>query len=175
MLQQFTWSQFFYTAALLSVLWYVGLLFTAYQTEFFAFLKIRQSTLVGNSIPPVPHAAPEEMEEELMGRSKMPPGMEQISSSSLSFSDDLKQVGPHALLQDDQLGLVPDVLQELKEIFQVLAKEDGGKQDFFSLLELVKDKYGRISSNLNIYRINTYIRDHAPFAISPDELESLWD
>lgn len=110
-----------------------------------------------------------------MGKSKMPEGLEVVSMDALSFSvgDESSSIDENH--KSDQLGLVPDVIQEIKEIFGIIEKEDGTKQDFFSLAAMISEKYGRIGSNPNIGRVNEFIRDNAPFALTLEELEYLWD
>ena len=81
---------------------------------------------------------------------------------------------PAATDKVTQLGLVPDVLEELKIIFSILASEDGSKADFFSLFKTVKEKYPKITADPNIDSINIYIREHVPFHLSNEELEDLW-
>lgn len=177
MLQQFSWTTFLIFFAVLSALWYLALLLTVFRKDAIAFLSgvAAEPSIIsaGNAGSADKQADP--AEQEIMGKSKMPEGLEVVSMGALSFS-----VGDHSANNDedqksDQLGLVPDVIQELKEIFAILEKEDGTKQDFFSLAAMISEKYGRIGSNPNIGKINEFIRDHAPFAVTLEELEYLWD
>lgn len=177
MLQQFSWTTFLIFFAILSALWYLMLALTAYRKETFGLISrsdpsSQRSPAVN---PQGEQLDSESIANEIMGKSRMPDGLEVVSMSALSFS----VTGDSAYSPDDaksdQLGLVPDVLEELKEIFAVLAKEDGTKQDFFSLAGMISEKYGRIGSSPNIRQINTFIRDHAPFAVTIEELEYLWD
>lgn len=176
MLQQFSWTTFLIFFAVLSALWYLALLLTVFRKDAIAFLS---GSAADPSIISVGDTESEKQadpaEQEIMGKSKMPEGLEVVSMGALSFS-----VGDHSAYNDEdlkseQLGLVPDVIQELKEIFGILEKEDGTKQDFFSLAAMISEKYGRIGSNPNIGKINEFIRDHAPFAVTLEELEYLWD
>jgi hypothetical protein len=177
MLQQFSWKTFLIYSAVLTALWYIGLLFTVYRREALAII-------LGSGLPPSAIAKPEAdvaqsgttgMETEIMGSSRMPEGLEVVSMGALSFSAPEDQALDAAGAKSEQLGLIPDVLQELREIFGILAKEDGTKQDFFSLAAMISEKYGRIGSNPNIGKINEFIRDHAPFSVNMAELENLWD
>lgn len=177
MLQQYSWTQFLVFAAILTILWYLVVLLTEYRKEAFGFLSGKSPSLGNFSLEKAEYTEEEhdKIESELMGKSKMPEGLAVVSMGTLSFS-----AGDHSAFgredsKSDQLGLVPDVLQELKEIFGILAKEDGTKQDFFSLAAMISEKYGRIGSNPNIGKINEFIRDHAPFTVSMEELENLWD
>jgi len=177
MLQQFSWTNFLVFFAVLSALWYLALLLTVYRKDAMAFFSgsIGVGTVVSDLELKADVNKADPAGNEIMGKSKMPEGLEVVSMGALSFSvgDAGSQVDEDG--KSEQLGLVPDVLQELKEIFGILAKEDGTKQDFFSLAAMISEKYGRIGSNPNIRKINEFIRDHAPFTVSLEELENLWD
>lgn len=177
MLQQFSWATFLIAFAILSALWYLMLALTIYRKE-----VIRLVFSSGTDTQHITQQLPEQLEREsgtienqIMGKAKMPEGLEVVSMGALNFS--VAEDGGYVSDYDksDQLGLVPDVLEELKEIFAVLAKEDGTKQDFFSLAAMISEKYGRIGSSPNIGRINEFIREQAPFAVTMQELENLWD
>jgi len=176
MLQQFSWTTFLIFFAVLSALWYLALLPTVFRKDAIAFLS---GVASGPSIISVDAGSAEKQadpaEQEIMGKSKMPKGLEVVSMGALSFSVGDPYARNDDNLKSDQLGMVPDVIQELKEIFGILEKEDGTKQDFFSLAAMISEKYGRIGSNPNIGKVNEFIRDHAPFAVTLEELEYLWD
>lgn len=177
MLQQFSWTTFLIFFAVLSALWYLALLFTVFRKDAIAFLSgaSSKSSIVSISDTVSSKKQPDSLEQEIMGKSRMPEGLEVVSMGALSFSVPDDSLGVDENHKSDQLGLVPDVIQELKEIFGILEKEDGTKQDFFSLAAMISEKFGRIGSNPNIGRINEFIRDHAPFAVTVEELEYLWD
>ncbi|MET3115377.1 hypothetical protein AAKU52_003126 [Pedobacter sp. CG_S7] len=175
MLQQFTWQEFLIAILVLTLVWYAAVILIFYRKELGVFFsgKLQQKNA------PLPHRwekGVETMEkedvdspEELLGRPKLPEGTSSVSMGQIGFAgndDDAKS---------QQLGLVPDVLQELKEVFAILEKEDGSKKDFFNLMEVVKEKYGQIGSNPNIGRINEFIAGHVPFHLSAEELDNLWD
>lgn len=175
MLQQFSWTIFLVFFAVLSALWYLALALTIYRKEVFGLFS--QARVSQPTSPAAGLQAEQQgsipISDQVMGESKMPEGLEVVSMGELNFSVPFA----HSQTEEkaDQVGLVPDVLQELKEIFRILAKEDGTKQDFFSLAAMISEKYGRIGSNPNIGQINIFIRDHAPFAVTLEELEHLWD
>jgi len=175
MLQQFSWTQFLLTSSLLSLIWYAGVLMTAYRTEFFSFF---QSRSLGSAEQPIPIDTGEELageiEHDLMGPSKLPEGMEKVSMSTVAFAPGTGNADSLDRFHDDQIGLIPDLIWELKEIFELMAKQDGNKADFLRLIHMLSEKYGRIASNPNISQVNNFIRDHAPFALSLAELEDLW-
>jgi hypothetical protein len=115
--------------------------------------------------------APPELVTDLMGKPKLPEGMSALAASQVSF------VGAGGTAADKvmQVGLVADVVQEIKEVFALLAKEDGSKSGFFLLAEGIRDSYPGIGSFPSLSKINAFIREHAPFHISDEELENLWD
>lgn len=175
MIQQFSWLQFFVATGASTLLWYIGVVLLFYRMELNAFLGGKS---IGKETQPLPHRWERDVEtlteekevetENLIGKPKLPEGMSLVSTDQISFasSDDAKQ---------QQIGLVPDVLQELKEVFTVLAKQDGNKKDFFGLMEMVRQNFPAIGSNPNIAQINAFIGEHAPFHLSSEELENLWD
>lgn len=158
----------------LSLIWYAGVILLFYRTELLGFFG-----KVGNEDRKerLPHRWETEVEDlenenlppdELMGKSKLPQGMSSVGMASFGFvQTDVER--------EEQIGLVPDVLQEIKEIFGIIEKEDGSKKDFLSLMEMVREKFPQIGSNPNISRINQFISEHAPFHLSAEELENLWD
>ncbi|WP_316800224.1 hypothetical protein [Pedobacter frigidisoli] len=150
---------------------------TVFRKDAIAFLSgsIPKSSSILPGDPAPNEKQAEFTEMEIMGKSKMPEGLEVVSMGALSFSASEHSGSSDEDQKSDQLGLVPDVIQELKELFGILEKEDGTKQDFFSLAAMISEKYGRIGSNPNIGRINEFIRDHAPFEVTIEELEYLWD
>ncbi|MGN7988709.1 hypothetical protein ACTJKC_15275 [Pedobacter sp. 22226] len=177
MLQQFSWTTFFIFYAVLSAVWYLLLGLTVYRKD--AMTCLSGGLNKGVTAPDAESGQGADLDypaaPEVMGRSRMPEGLEIISMGALNFAAGNAGSQHDGNSKSDQLGLVPDVLQELKEIFAVLAKEDGTKQDFFSLAAMISEKYGRIGSSPNIGKINEFIRDHAPFSVSLKELENLWD
>ncbi len=177
MLQQFSWTTFLIFFSILSALWYIMLLLTVYRKETIGLISgpnLKPPTVIGSdSLGNQEWTEP--IADQIMGKSKMPEGLEVVSISALNFSVGGDSAYSADDAKSDQLGLIPDVLEEIKEIFSVLGKEDGTKQDFFSLAAMISEKYGRIGSNPNIGQINAFIRDHAPFAVTIEELEYLWD
>lgn len=169
MLQQITWHQFLVATLVMTLIWYAGVILIFYRKELKAFLsgnKIQKPEL-----EPLPHrwdddTLADEPEDDLIGKPVLPEGMSMSGMDEISFADHHKEL---------QQGEIPDVLEELKSVFSILAKEDGDKSDFFSLMKLVKAKYPNISSNPNLESINTYIGDHVSFLITKEELDDLWD
>jgi len=172
MLQQFTWQQFLVAAAVLTLVWYVAVILLFYRKELNAFLSGKMGRKVTDE--PLPHQwekgveEQEETEDELMGKPALPEGMTTVSMGGIGFV-----ASERAKVQ--QIGLVPDVLAEIRDVFGILEKEDGDKKDFLNLMAIVRGKYPGIGANPNIGSINAWIIEHAPFHLSPEELENLWD
>jgi hypothetical protein len=191
-LQHFTWQQFLLTALVLSLIWYVALVLALYRDKLTDLLNGRRRPV--SAPEPLRHEWDEELEDEpfeeenLMGKAALPEGMSRVSMSEFSFTP-LAKV-PAATTGNDweneeamerneereaQLGLIPDVLEELKSIFHILETEQGGKVDFISLFGLVSAKYPKIKGTANERAINEYIRENVLFPISDDELNGLWN
>jgi hypothetical protein len=196
MLQQFSWQQFLVVLSGLTLLWYVVVILIFYRQKFSDWFKGSRWQrkdgswlLQGQGSPSLPHrwhrgvediseadgreSAEPDDKDSLMGESRLPEGMSSVSMDQLSFSS----AGQGAAWRDveDQQGLVPDVLQDIKEVLGILAKEDGSKQDFFRLMETVRLSYPGLSAHPALRRINEFITDHASFHISADELDDLWN
>jgi len=173
MLHAFTWQQFLVAALALSCIWYLVVVIAFYKGNFKSLFKWRQRKL--EEPEPLKHYwdKDEEFEDlsdedDLLGESKLPEGVSNLAMSEFGFA-------PRIAEKEDQLGLVPDVIEELKRVFNIIAKEDGNKTDFFSLLQLVKSKYPKIASSPGVVHINKYIQDHAPFHLTKEEFDDLWD
>lgn len=226
MLEQFTWGQFLCCYGAVSLLWYLGLLFTAYRKEALALLglgadgdragsilKFRSqddlvqsdnarngqvqrkdfsnntTRLSGNGSVvnesdasrepgsnPVKNNQADKSgtrDHDLMGKPKPQQGMERVASGNPVFAPAQKDNG-----EADEVatgGLYEDLTAGIREIYEILAANDGNKQDFFGMIAELKAQFGPLGSSPCIARVNTFIRDSAPFAISQEELVSLWD
>lgn len=173
----FTTQQFLIAATVLSLVWWAGVFlwfkFRRGVGSLTAKSRLRPTLVGAGRTGVIPE---DEFEEhELMGKVKLPEGMELVAAEHLRFAGTSSGEGAFESGQSDQLGLIPDVLEEIKEVLGILAREDGTKQDFIRLMRLVRGKYPRISSHPGLAGLNTYIRDHAGFHISSEELEDLWD
>jgi hypothetical protein len=170
MLQHFTWPQFLIAALILTLLWYITIVLLYYRKDLKWFLTGKE---FNEHNEPLPHVWQDEVDEistdDLMGKPAKPEGLETVSMDGFSFGP----ISSSAKLS--QLGLVPDVVEELKTIFNILQKEDGNKSDFFSLLALTKAKHPKIGINPNIQHINDFVRQNAPFMLTNEELEDMWD
>jgi len=177
MAQQFTWQQFLIAALVFSFIWYAGVILIFYRKELKAFLGRKEKNETDKK--PLPHRwekgvdkLEDKEEESLLGKAKMPEGISIVSTADFSFATDTsKRIQGD---KNEQIGLVPDVLEDIKNVFLLLVKEDGNKKDFFKLMAEINKSYPKIASNPNIGRINEFISEHAPFHLSKEELENLW-
>lgn len=169
MLQQFTWQQFLVAISVLSLVWYCTIILLYYRRELKAFLNGKSQ----KEDVPLPHRwddkfdeLEKEVDDHLMGKSKLPDGVSIVGMDDIQFVDDNAQT--------ERLGLISDVIEEIMIIFNILGKEDGSKQDFLNLISTVKENYPGISSNANLPQINNFIVSNAPFHLTNDEVENLW-
>ncbi|WP_147243657.1 hypothetical protein [Pedobacter miscanthi] len=231
MLGQFTWGQFLSCYGAVSLLWYLGLLFTAYRKEALALLGLGAHGDRAGSVlkfrsqnDPVHDNRPGPVQEkkgksndsvidagvrerkirasvadqeqglkpagsnqqdrggagdhDLMGKAKPQQGMERVASGNLVFAPTQKDNDGADQVADGELttgGLYEDLTAGIREIYEILAANDGNKQDFFGMVSELKAQFGPLGSSPCIARVNAFIKDSAPFAISEDELERLWN
>lgn len=173
--QSFTWQQFSVAALVLAGIWYLVVLPLLYRKQVRQWLD-RKGT--GASITPLRRDWAEELDEDqpgdmddgLLGKPQLPEGMSRLEMNMFGFAPD-----PEDEHRELQQGLVPDVIEELKSIFYILEKEQGGKEDFISLFGLVRSKYAAIRGTPSQRALNGYIRENALFPISDEELNNLWN
>ncbi|MNK81760.1 hypothetical protein D3C87_1015140 [compost metagenome] len=149
MLKGFTWEQFCWCWALLSLLWYGMVLLVWYPGGIKSFFGSNAVAFSGGSSisdrrldgPEAGQLAEVASNDEqgsgvdgLMGRPALPQGMSVVGMGELGFV----KVEDDGADRYDQVGLVADVVQELKLIFAQLATSAGEKADFFRLLDGVK-------------------------------------
>ncbi|WEK17868.1 MAG: hypothetical protein P0Y49_13775 [Candidatus Pedobacter colombiensis] len=171
MLQQFTWQQFLVATLILTLIWYFSVMLLFYRKELKAFLNGKK--LKDENDAPLPHRWDKKVdelqpapEENLMGKSKLPDGVSIVEMEDIQFANEDNKV--------QLLGLVSDVIEEIKTIFNILVNEDGTKQDFFKLIEAVKESYSGIITSQHIPQINEFIIANASFHITREELDNLW-
>lgn len=175
MLHGFSTVQFLAGLALMGLLWYAGV---------YLFLYLKKNgrplgTAVGKGVSALTggnngnrlsgDVSLDVSGDDMMGKARLPEGMSIVGVDQIGFVD----------LEEDrdkagQLGLVPDLLEEIKSVFAVLAREDGSKRDFMQLMKVVKETYPDMASHPRIKVINSFIADHAGFYMSTEELENLW-
>jgi hypothetical protein len=184
MLHYFTWQQFSIAALILSFSWYASVILLFYRKELHNFLSGKPAST--GAAEPLAHVWDEdfedeplaEQEENLLGKPVLPEGMSRLAMSQFGFAPAVTAITTEEAAGDDdrdtRLGIVPDVLEELKSIFHILESEDGNKADFISLFGLVSAKYPKIRNTPNQQAINDYIRENLPFDISDEELDNIW-
>lgn len=172
MLQSYSWSAFLFLVGGLSLLWYLGVALTAYRKECLSLFKLSRGK--PEAIPnfPTPVERPENDNQKtygitlsVMGKSRSIQGLESSSMAEVSFTSE----------KNDGVGLKSDIIAELREIFTLLADNDGDKGDFLGLLEPMKLRYPPMAAHPARSQVNNFIKAHAPFLLSLEELENLWD
>ena len=173
MLHQFTWQQFLVAAFILSLIWYGVVILLFYRKKIERFLNREQA----HEFPePLKREWDEDFEDEmaneesLMGQPRLPEGVSRVGMGDFGFAP--KKVKTEQ--REMALGIVPDVLEELKRIFHILETEQGSKADFISLFTLVSSKYPAIRGTANQQALNDHIRENVLFPISDEELNNLW-
>lgn len=184
MLQQFSWGHFLIASIVLNLVWYGFVLLVFYWAEVLAFFEKGSGGGVsfgrGVSGARARHLSQalngsnedkrieREVDDALMGSSRLPDGVEVKSSAQVSFSaseDDGRY---------DQVGLVADVVQDLKVIFSALESSGGSKAEFMRRVSELREDYGDISGHPSLGAINGFIRERALFPISDSELAEVW-
>ncbi|MEH3112566.1 hypothetical protein [Pedobacter terrae] len=178
MLQNFTWQHFLVAASVLTLVWYLAVILLFYRRKVLNLLG-RQSEATSDNLKdtaPLPHRwekgvdiLADQDESEVMGKAKLPEGMFLLSSADFGFA------GTKGKDKEQQLGLVPDILQDIRLVFKTLAEKDGKKKDFFIMFDQMKGVYPKMAGHPNITQINEFILDHASFHLTLEELENLWD
>jgi len=180
MFHQFTWQQFLVAALILSLIWYAALFLLFYRGR----LKEKLSGKKGGdrlgarevSFPGAEEEGfemAESAETDLMGKPELPEGMARVGMHQVLFAGRNSEVSDW-VDEGRRLGLVPDVIEELKDIFRVLEQERGTKQDFFELFAVVREKYPGIAGTAEEKALNNYIRENVLFPVSDAELDALW-
>lgn len=176
MLHQFTWQQFLIAALILTLVWYIAIILLYYRTKILDLFSQKSKYKQPEKLK---REWEEELEEDdnndLIGRQAVPEGISEVEMHMLGFAPIIKKETNPEDDKDTQLGLIPDVLEELKGIFRILEKENGDKEDFISLFKLVSSKYPKIKDTPNQSSLNEHIRENLPFHISDEELANLWN
>lgn len=178
MLQQFSWGHFLIAMVVLNLVWYVFVVLVFYRAEVLAFLggghldgngeKLGAAQFKGIATDRNDERIEREVDEALMGTSRLPAGVEVKSSAQVSFSAS-DEDGRY-----DQVGLIADVVQELKGVFAELEKRAGDKKDFLRLLAVVKEDYGPLASHPSVGALSAFVVERAPFHLTADEIDNLW-
>lgn len=169
MLKAFSWQDFLLAATILSLLWWLGI--------YLCFFWKKGGGIAGSgAASALPHSwenQVDDLDNGLMGKPVLEHGVSVVEAEDFSFGgSEMEDAGDSAKLE--QLGDLADVQQEIKEVCRILAAEDGTKEDFFVLFEMVKGKYPGIALSPSLAALNGFIREQVPFALSSQELEDLW-
>lgn len=164
MFKSFTWQDFLLAATLLTLIWY-GLVWLCFRKK-------------GKPVSPaLQHRWEEDFSQVedrdgLMGKPALEHGVSVVEADDFSFApveraERADRVG--------MLGELADVQQEIRTACSILASEDGTKEDFFTLFEVIRGKYPKLASSPLLPELNGFIREQVPFYLSEEELEQLWD
>ncbi|MGK6353176.1 hypothetical protein [Parapedobacter sp. DT-150] len=168
MLQQFTWQQFGMGAGAVAAVWYLAVLLLYFRTEL-SRLGAPPGKGAGQHRP----ASEEpENEDDLMGKAVLPHGMDTVDADGLSFAPALQ---PEASFHAKRLGVVSDVMQELKTMVMLLQRENGSKEEFYGLFGHIKNTYPAIRESGQLAALTGYLEDHLPFGLTEEEKQTLWD
>jgi len=181
MLGEWTWQDFGLWAGILLVCWYAGLCWR-YRRELsgvFGRGKARGGrplvagaglavVEMGNTGAATGTALVKD-DAGVMGKVRLPEGMEQLGDGDFGFAP-LDEDG-----KLEALGLVADVMEELKGLMADLSAGDGEKADFLAGMESIRGHYPRMAGHPRLAQLNTFILEQVPFVLSDVELEGLWD
>ncbi|MFD2965408.1 MULTISPECIES: hypothetical protein [Olivibacter] len=174
MLKQITWQEFLLAATLLTFLWYISIILLLFRKELKRLLTGKKhgaenGVRNGTKEDDLDAEQAKSVDDNLMGKTKLPEGMSVMGMEEFSFRKrDEEQ-------KEKMLGSVPDLLEEMKQLFQILKDEEGTKADFLVLMDGFKPRLKAIRTDSNQQSLNEFIARHAPFPLSERELENLWE
>lgn len=160
-LQQFTWQQFLIASAVLSTMWYVGVIFLYYRQELKSFLQQKPvKSGSGASIP-----AAESDTDDLMGNTRLPEGVIESVTGEVTF---VKETDRY-----QQLGATPDLLEDLKEAFYVAERKEATWDEFFELMEPFRERLRAIVTESNRNALLSFFDQYSPYELSDEDLEKI--
>ena len=168
MFEEFTWQQFLVAAMVLTALWVLGVWLIYWRPLSTGGGKVREA---------LPHSWQDEVDEfstlddGLMGKPALEHGVSVLEADEFSFVPAEERKGRE---EPNLLGDMADAQDEIKGICRILEKEDGSKEDFFALFEVVRLKYPKLTGSELLPELNDFIREQVPFYLSEQELDSLW-
>ena len=171
MLKAFSWPDFLLASIILSLLWWAVIWLIYFRRK------------GSDAAEPLDHNwehLEEDFESELMGKPVLDAGVKVVEADDFSFGVDAgsevldEAADPESADQVERLGDLADAQEEIREVCKLLAAEDGTKDDFFVLFEMVRNKYPKLAFSASLPALNGFIREHVPFALSEEELEGLW-
>jgi len=184
-LHPFSWQQFLVAALVLTLIWYalIGALY--FRREIADLFSGRPRAVLGDArlgaglssgLRVV--AGEEEEPDSLLGAPRDPEGFASVPMHQFSFAGGSSSSVVQVLEEDEreaQLGLVPDLLEELKEIFYLLERNGGDRSDFEELFQPVAARFESVITTPSFAAVNAYILENVPFALSESELEAMWE
>jgi hypothetical protein len=179
MLHHFSWQQFLIAASVLTLAWYGFVLMVIYSKGVFARkvgTPVARAAAVyrGDAAAGQPAAGEAAAAAELMGKPAEREGCSRVGSDEFGFA------GPASALEaetgfseDDLLGLIPDVMEELKTVMHRM-EETGGTR-----AEMLDGLRGVIAGHPSVHRhreaISEWIADLSVYELELEELWSLWE
>lgn len=200
LLHHFTWQQFLVAATILTAVWYVVVILIFYRKKLQHLLNGNRK--LNASVERLRHAWEDDFEDEpdaddLIGDSVLPEGMSKVSMSMFGFAPRVDEPESEAEIATPETGqdvtevseaepgedvsrerqqrLVPDAIEELKTIFHILERDNGGKEHFIFLFARLKSKYAELRGTPSARALNGYIRENVLFPITEEELTDLWN
>jgi hypothetical protein len=164
-LLKFIGSHYLLFAALALAVWYGAVLFTFYRDE----VKKRYERRFPKQEAALPGGWAEEEDFEPMGAPAEEYGMSTVLAHEVRFMPRRGMIS-----EEEMLGLVPDVLEEIKRIIHTIETEGGDKSDFISLFKLVAVKYPRMAESRHLLTVNDWLLENCPFPLDEGELVALW-
>lgn len=176
MLHQFTWEQFAIAAVIFLLIWYLGVFIYCRRKRSGNF-----SDFIGASHPEKLRQEWEadldddsETDDDLIGRQALPEGVSEVSMHMLGFAPKVDEKRASEDERYQQLEVIPDVLEELKRIFNIIERENGSKEDFISLFTLTKAKHPQLAYSANLEALNQYLAENLPFELTEEDYKILW-
>lgn len=191
MFQEFTWQQFLAAAMVLSALWVLGVWLIYWWFLSPGGLDAGRGS-GGEDV--LRHSWEDEMDElngdnafnalnaleaddGLMGKLVLEQGVSVLDADEFSFVS-VEEPGEREERREGWEANLPldleEVQQEIKIICRTMEREDGSKEDFFSMFRLIRARYPRLAGSALLTELNDFIREQVPFFLSDDELDSLW-
>lgn len=181
-LHQFSWQQFLIGALLLTFSWYVFIGVLYFRKETVALFSGKQRAGVRKLAGVVDgkRLVLEDGDDDgLLGAAREPEGINTVAMNEFSFAGAGHTRAAEEVSEEDlrgiQLGLVPDLMEELKTIFYRLERDGGGREDFVALFEPVAAKFEPVITSPAYSAVNAFILDNVPFALSEAELKAMWE
>jgi len=176
---QLTWQQFLITALVLAAIWYAAVGVLYFRDEAAGLFSGKRAVKSGKTLQPAFEGVAVEEPESLLGRSREPDGVTTVAMSQFSFAGAGRSLNvaeeAEAELRETQLGLIPDLMEELKTIFYRLERDGGTREDFEGLFQPVAARFESVITSPNYAAVNAYIMDQVPFELSEAELEAMWE